>query len=84
MVECMFDVRRDSGRDAATCTDPLGRARQVQLHPSDRADGAESPLNDIVAMPLVGEWTVPVAHRNRGSAHGADDSSPPRDQHKPF
>ena len=84
MVECMFDLRRPSGDEATWSTVPLGRVHQVRWRLSDRADEAESPLDDIAAHRVAGEWTVPVTHRNRGSEHGADDSSPPCDQHKPF
>lgn len=84
MIEYMFDLREASGRDAAGCTDPMGRVHQVQLHPSDRANGAGTPPNHIAALRVAGEWTVPVTHRHRGSEHGADESSPPCDQHKPF
>ena len=66
MVEYMFDLREASGRDAARCTDPLGRVHQVRLHPSDREDGAGSSPNHIAAL------------RVAGGVDGSGDSPEPR------
>lgn len=84
MVEYMFDLRGPSGREATWGTDLLGRVHQVRWRPSDWLDEAERRLNDSAVLRRAGKRTVPVTHRNRGSGHGADESSAPCDQHKPF
>lgn len=77
MVECMFDLRASSGRDATWGTDPLGRVHLARWRASDRPGEGELRLDDSVALEFAGEQTVPVTHRNHVSGYGADESSAP-------
>lgn len=83
MVEYMFDPRGPSGYEATWGTDPFARVHQVRWHPSDRPNEGAVRLSDSAALRLAGERTVPVTHRNRGSAHGADESSAQCDRYNP-